>query len=212
MLQPAKPLCAATWGCRDYMRVHGGEERPVNCRCLHCGSSSPGTGRGMNGSWHCHPATGQRWLCSPCFFAARRQADRRRCMECGRDNPGACKSAVWHKSGVGGSWLCTRCHGRAYEQAKRLRRKALKRQADSEAAQVDWAAAEHSLRQAPATRRRKAGPQQQARHEGEAAVAAGTAASQPTTPSMALETAAAAGVLSALACSHWAAQQQGSGP
>ncbi|KAL4445347.1 hypothetical protein ABPG77_011172 [Micractinium sp. CCAP 211/92] len=181
-------LCSACW---DYLRAHG-EERPVNVNCLRCGGSSPGTGRGVNGSWHAHPATGERWLCSPCFFLVRRQADKRQCMDCGADTPGACKSAVWHRSPGGDSWLCTRCHGRAYEQTKKLRRSALKR--ECEAAVTDWAAAEHSAQ--PRTRRQRAAMQQQERSGGGAAGATCTAASQPTTPSVMEAMEAAAGVLS----------------
>lgn len=178
----------------------------MNVSCRQCGSTSPGTGRGVNGSWHVHPATGERWLCSPCFFVARRQSEKRLCIECGADSPGACKSAVWHRAPRGNSWLCTRCHGRAYEQVKKLRRTALKREAEDEAAEADWAAAEHSLRQPPATRQRTAATQQLDRQGDGAAGASATATSQPTTPSMALQ--AAAGVLSALAHTQWVAQEQ----
>lgn len=179
----------------------------MNVNCLRCGGSSPGTGRGVNGSWHAHPATGERWLCSPCFFLVRRQADKRQCMDCGADAPGTCKSAVWHRSPGGNSWLCTRCHGRAYEQTKKLRRSALKR--ECEAAVTDWAAAEHSAQ--PRTRRQRAAMQQQERSGGGAAGATCTAASQPTTPSVMEAMEAAAGVLSGLARSQWAAPQDRQG-
>jgi hypothetical protein len=38
-------------------------------QCLQCGSASKGSGRWA--SWHSHPATGDKWLCQPCFQAAR---------------------------------------------------------------------------------------------------------------------------------------------
>jgi hypothetical protein len=37
-------------------------------RCLQCGSASKDSGRWA--SWHLHPATGEEWLCHPCFKAA----------------------------------------------------------------------------------------------------------------------------------------------
>lgn len=40
-------------------------------RCLRCGSSRPGNGKGA--AWKRHPATGEEWLCSSCYSTAHKQ-------------------------------------------------------------------------------------------------------------------------------------------
>lgn len=149
-------LCCS---CRQYMRNHGGEEKPLGVRCLRCASSSPGP----RSNWQQHPTTGQRWLCKPCFLAARRQArqasgqqayrqpegqgkgqhDRqqaggrssgqpeRRCRECHASSPGRSMGADWHQHPAAAlEWLCEGCF-RGGVQQRRHRRLLEARQGDA---------------------------------------------------------------------------------
>ena len=95
------------------MRSHRGQLRPVGVRCLRCGSDSKGPAR--NAAWRAHPATGEQWVCTPCFY----QEQRRRCLECGAD--GAHGEAKWRRHpATREQWVCQRCYLRVRAQLKRL--------------------------------------------------------------------------------------------
>ena len=40
------------------------QQQPLQRQCLQCGSTSKGT---KSAQWHRHPATGEEWLCQPCY-------------------------------------------------------------------------------------------------------------------------------------------------
>lgn len=110
-----KRLCGT---CRNRVRGFQREERPVAVQCLQCGSSSPGTGRGINNTWHAHPATGKLWLCSPCFVEARRQADQRACLVCAATSSVGAKPRWYRHPRTGAEWVCGRCECRIRRQLK----------------------------------------------------------------------------------------------
>lgn len=104
-------LCHA---CRHYMRKHNGEDRPVGVHCLLCSSDSPGTGVGMHGAWRPHPSTGERWMCSPCFFAAKRQTKQASGQQEGRQLEGQGRGHDGQQAGRRGTSQperrCRECH------------------------------------------------------------------------------------------------------
>ena len=50
------------------------QQQPPQRQCLQCGSTSKGSSK--SAGWHRHPATGEEWLCQPCFNKARTAAMR----------------------------------------------------------------------------------------------------------------------------------------
>ena len=94
-------LCSA---CRTYMSRHGGQMRPVGVQCLQCGGDSPGPQH--SATWRPHPASGEGWLCSPCFAEVRRQLDPPLCSHCG-----AGRSGKWNRHPTTGARLCDPCRG-----------------------------------------------------------------------------------------------------
>ena len=66
------------------------QQQPPQRQCLQCGSTSKGSSK--SAAWHRHPATGEEWLCQPCFSEARaalqrqqRQAEKQRRQEVERE-------------------------------------------------------------------------------------------------------------------------------
>ena len=104
------PLCGS---CCSHMDKFAGELPPVGVQCRQCDSSSPGPW--SHAAWHAHPVTGQQWLCSPCFYATRRQATHvdRVCHHCATTT-----TCSWRR--VGDTWRCIACHQFASTHRGRL--------------------------------------------------------------------------------------------
>jgi hypothetical protein len=92
--------------------------------------------------------SGERWLCSPCFFEVRQQG--RQCLLCGTGSAGTGKANWARHPGTGAEWLCSRCYRHEY---RRLQRQPGKRQQLQQQPQA--------VDEAPAAKRQRSNEQQE---------------------------------------------------